>query len=229
LNGLSYMGVLWGLFRMQVPPFQRSAVPPGSAITNILAGLRHIARDARMRTLVILIGILTVFGAPFLVLLPIVARDVLGRGAGTYGWMMAAVGAGALAGALWIAGPARRLPRGRIVVWSSTGFGLLVTALGAARSLPVALPLLAVTGCAMIVNGAIVNTLLQLLAPEELRGRVISVYTLVAVGFAPLGAVEAGTIAEHFGAPTALVVGGLICVVGALITLLRTPELKQTR
>src|ERR1051326_6585970 len=98
LNGVSYLAVLWGLFRMDVPPFQRPAIPTGSALDNVTLGLRHIVRDTRMRALVVLIAILTIFGTPFLVLLPIVAKLVLGRGAGAYGWMMSAVGIGALLG-----------------------------------------------------------------------------------------------------------------------------------
>lgn len=229
INGISYLGVLWGLFRMDVPPVPRAKADSGSAVRNIMNGLRYIAADPRMRTLVLVSALLTVFGSPFLVLLPIVAKNVLGRGAAAYGWMMAAVGLGALCGALWVAGPGRRMGRGRIIIWTSTLFGVLVTSLAVARAMPVVLLLLALIGFAMISSGAIVNTLLQVLAPDELRGRVVSVYTLVAVGFAPIGAVQAGAIAERWGAPTALAIGGTICVVGALTALLRTPELREIK
>ncbi len=229
VNGLSYLAVLWGLSRMNVPPRPAAEPAKRSALENVMDGLRYITRDPRMNALVIASTILTIFGSPFLVLLPVFAKDVLGRGASAYGWMMAAVGAGALLGALWIAGPGRRRARGVVIGWTAVGFGVLITVLALARHLWLALPILAMIGFTMIVSGNIVNTLLQTLAPEYLRGRVVSVYTLVAVGFAPIGAMEAGWIAEHFGAPAALVVGGLISAVGALVILARTPELRTTK
>ena len=228
VNGISYAAVLWGLFAMDVPS-RRSPASSASAVRNILVGLRHIAADSRMRSLVLLTSVLSIFGTPFLVLLPIVAKHVLGRGAALYGGMMAAVGSGALLGALWIGGASRRVSRGRVLGWSATAYGLLVTLFSFARSIPLALGLLGLIGLVMIVTGAIANTLLQTLAPDDLRGRVVSVYTLVSVGFAPIGALQAGAVAERWGAPGALALGGLICVIGAVIALASTPELRQTR
>jgi MFS family permease len=229
INGVSYLAVLWGLFQMKLPAPPPSKAKPGSAVRNILDGLGYIGRDRRMRTLLVVSALLTIFGSPFLVLLPIVAKHVLGRGAAAYGWMMAAVGLGALCGAVWVGGPGRRMGRGRIINWTSTLFGLLVMSLAVARAMPLVLVLLALIGFVMISSGAIVNTLLQVLAPDELRGRVVSVYTLVAVGFAPIGAVQAGAIAERWGAPAALAIGGSVCVVGVLAALLRTPELRELK
>ena len=228
LNGLSYVAVLWGLFSMNLPPFRPHAAPPASAWANMLEGLRYAWSDKRTRGVVLLTTVLTIFGSQFLVLLPVIARDVLGRGAEAYGWMMAAVGLGALSGALWVASYARRLPRGPLLVRTSVTFGALVLLLALPRSIGLALLVLAAAGFAMIANGALANTLLQTLAPEQLRGRVVSVYTLVAVGMAPLGALEAGTVAEHFGAPAALLAGGTVCVVGALLVHWKTPELRAT-
>ena len=229
LNGLSYVAVLTGLFRMDLPPVVRRPPPAVSAARNIMDGLRYIGGDPRMRVLVIVASLLTVFGSPVLVLLPVMAKEVLGRGAIAYGWMMAAVGFGALLGALWIAGPGRRLGRGRIIGWTSVMAGGVAMLLAVARAMPLVLVLLAMLGFAMIASGAITNTLLQTLAPEELRGRVVSVYTLAAVGLAPIGAVAAGTLSEHFGVPAAMALGGAVCLVGSLLTVWRTPELREAR
>jgi len=228
LNGLSYIAVLWGLFKMDVPPPAPAAGPRGSALANMLEGLRYVWSEKRTRGVVSLTAVLTIFGAQYLVLLPVIARDVLGRGAEAYGWMMAAVGVGALSGALWVASYGRRIPRGRLMLGSSLTFGVLVLLLSLPRSIGLAMLILAAAGFVMIANGAMANTLLQTLSPERLRGRVVSVYTLVAVGMAPLGALEAGTVAEHFGAPAALALGGAVCVVGALLVHWNTPELRAT-
>lgn len=228
LNGVSYIAVLWGLFAMDAPPHPPAIGPRASAWSNIVEGLRYVWSEKRTRGVVLLTALLTIFGSQFLVLLPIIARDELGRGAAAYGWMMAAVGLGALGGALWVASYGRRIPRGRLMLRTSLTFGALVLLLAVPRSIGPVLLILAGAGFVMIANGAMANTLLQTLAPEHLRGRVVSVYTLVAVGMAPLGALEAGTVAEHFGAPVALAVGGTICVIGALMVRWKTPELRAT-
>jgi MFS family permease len=228
VNGISYLAVLWGLFRMDLPPVRRTPASR-SAVRNIMEGLSYIGRDRRMRALVTVSALITIFGAPFLVLLPVIAKHELGRGASAYGWMMAAVGLGALLGALWIAGPARRMSRGRIILYSASLFSILVVALSVTRNMALILVLLALTGFCMVVSGAISNTLMQTLAPDELRGRVVSVYTLAAVGLAPVGAVAAGAVSEKFGAPVALALGGVICLIGSLTVVLRTPELRDTR
>lgn len=228
INGMSYVAVLWGLFSMRVPPFRPSAVPPASAWSTMLEGLRYTWSEPRTRGVVIIAGTVTIFGAQFLVLLPVLARDVLGRGAEAYGWMMAAVGTGALAGALWVASYGRRFSRGRLMLFSSLSPGLLVVLLALTRQISLVLLILTALGVVLITNGAMTNTILQTLAPERLRGRVVSVYTLVAVGLAPVGALEAGWVASRFGVPAALVVGGTICVLGVVAVQLRTPEVRAT-
>jgi MFS family permease len=194
----------------------------------MLEGLRYTWNEPRTRGVVIIAGTVTIFGAQFLVLLPVLARDVLGRGAEAYGWMMAAVGVGALSGALWVASYGRRFSRGRLMLFSSLLPGVLVVLLALTRQISLSLLILTALGLVLIINGAMTNTILQTLAPERLRGRVVSVYTLVAVGLAPVGALEAGFVASRFGVPVALIVGGIICLLGVLAVQLRTPEVRAT-
>ncbi len=228
VNGVSYVAVLVGLFSMRVPA-EGSAEAGPSAWSRIRAGLRHIAADTRMRTLFFALAVVSVFGRPLLVLLPIVAKSVLGRGAAEYGWMMSSVGIGAVAGGLAVATFAGRIPKGRVVAWSASAFGLLLIMLSLVRTLPLALVLLAAWGCTMSLNGSIANTLLQTMSPDALRGRVMSVYTFVVMGLAPLGALQAGAIAETLGAPVAMAIGGTCCMLFAGLVLLRSPKLSQTR
>ena len=227
INGLSYIGVLVGLFMMDVP-----APPPDrprmSALGNMLEGLRYVWTERRTRGIVLLITTLSIFGSQFLVLLPVIARDDLGKGAQAYGWMLSAVGFGALAGALWVASASRKIPRGRLLLRTSLASGILVALLAVPHSIGPVLVILTAMGFVMISNGASANTLLQTLSPERLRGRVVSVYTLVAVGMAPLGALEGGAVAERFGARVALMLGGSVCVLGSLLVRWKTPELKTT-
>jgi sugar phosphate permease len=143
--------------------------------------------------------------------------------------MTAAVGLGAMAGALGLAVFGPSVHRGRAVGWMSAGFGLLVAAFGLAPTLGVALPLLALTGFFQITTTALTNTLLQVLAPDELRGRVVSFYTFAFVGMAPFGALAMGAAAERVGPRVALVVGGAACAVVSGLVLVRRRELRETR
>jgi len=211
LNGLSFLAVLTALFAIRVTPYRPTARPP-SAWAHIREGLRYVTGDRRVSAIVFNIAALSIFGFPFLVLMPVVARDVLGKGAVEFGWMSSAVGAGALAGALMLAAFARRLPKGRMLRWASGSFGVILFAFAASRSLALTLVVLVMTGFAMIVNTATTNTLLQTLTPDELRGRVMSVFTLAFVGMGPVGALQAGVLADRVGAPLTLMIGALICV-----------------
>jgi len=175
-----------------------------------------------------LTAMLSIFGFPFLVLLPVFARDVLDRGAAGYGALTAAVGTGAMLGALAIAlNSARITQKGRLMAVGGASFGLLILVFTLSRSFALSLALLALAGCAMIVNNALTNTMLQTLVPDHLRGRVMGFYSFVFVGLSPLGAFQAGAFAERFGAPFAVGAGGLICALAVGIAVWRVPELRN--
>ncbi|GIW51930.1 MAG: MFS transporter [Gemmatimonadales bacterium] len=211
INGLSFLAVLAALWSLDLPP-ARTASRAQSTWGHMLEGIRFVTGEPRIAALVINLMALSIFGFPFLVLMPVMARDVLGRGAEAFGWMSSAVGVGALAGALLLAASARKLPKGKLLRWASLSFGVVVGTFALSRSLPLSLVLLALTGFAMIVNTATTNTLLQTLAPDHLRGRVVSVYTFAFVGMGPIGAFQAGFLADHIGAPATLMLGGAVCL-----------------
>jgi len=228
-NGVSYLAVLAALVAMRVPPFRAAALPATSAWQNIRDGLRYVASDARVRLLLFNIAAMSVFGLPVLVLLPVLAKNVLGRGAQEYGWMMSAVGGGALVGALVVATFASTMHKGRAVAWSATAFGGLVIALSLAHSVGVALVILALLGAAMITATALTNTLLQTLSPDALRGRVVAAYTFSFVGMAPLGSLLAGSVAQRFGVAATLVAGGLVTAAAALVLLVGSQAMREAR
>ena len=228
LNGVSYLAVIWSLLAMRLP---LPVAPPGQA--SAWAGFREIVAfirgDRRVSTLVTLTALLSVFGFPFLSLMPVFARDVLHVGAGGYGVLMASVGVGAMLGALAIAAFSRRIPKGPMLLTGGTAFGLLVAAFTLSHWFAASVALLAVAGCAMIVNNALTNTLLQTLVPDQLRGRVMGFYSFVFVGLAPLGAFQAGVFAERFGAPLAVGAGAVICALAVMVAAWRVPELRGAR
>jgi len=225
LNGVSYLAVIGGLLAMRLP--SRPPPPPqGSAWAGFRESLAFVRGDPRVSVLVVLTGLFSVFGFPFLVLMPVVARDVLHAGAAGYGALTASVGLGALLGALGIAVLSGRIPKGRTLVLGGTSFGLALALFASSRSFTLSLVLLALAGCAMILNNALTNTLLQTLVPDQLRGRVMGFYSFVFVGLAPLGALQAGVLAEHYGAPVAVATGGIVTALAMGIAAWRVPELR---
>ena len=228
VNGVTYIPMIAALALIRLPEHRPSA-ERRSTWSIIREGFRYVVSDSRIRVLIVNIAMLSVFGLPVLVLLPVVIRDVLGLGAVEFGWTMSAVGIGALTGALVLAAFGHRLPRGRLLAYSSLAFSVLVILFAVSRSYVVTLSLLVLIGLSFVTTTALSNTLLQTIAPDELRGRVISFYAFAFVGFAPFGALLAGAIAERFGATPALVLGGLVSTVAVLLGVMRSPVLREMR
>ena len=212
VNGLSYLAVIVGLTRMRLPP---RTVPPvtASAWASFREVLAYLRGDRRAGTLVTLTAAISLFGFPFLALMPVFARDVLHVDATGYGLLMAAVGGGAVLGALGVALFGARIPKGKLQTIGGIAFGLAIAVFSSARAFGIALLLLGLAGCLMIVNNALTNTMLQTRVPDALRGRVMGFYSFMFVGMAPLGAFQAGWVAQHFGAPLAVGLGGVLTAV----------------
>jgi MFS family permease len=227
-NAVSYLAVIVGLLLIRLPrpePVERTA----STAENLREGLAFIRDHRLIATLVALVAAISIFGFPFVMLMPVFARDVLQVGAAGLGWLLAASGAGSLAGALVLAGLPRRFPRGPLLLVSSIGFTLFLAGFALSRSFALSLALLAAMGFTMILNNATTNALLQSLVPDALRGRVMSVYVFMFLGMAPLGALQAGTLARWIGSPLALLSGAAILLVLIAIAWLRTPALREIR
>ena len=227
LNGLSYIAVIVGLLMMTLPRPQRveSTVSVWAGFREVLVYLRN---DARLRVLMILTAILSIFGFPYLTMMPVFARDVLHRGAGGYGALTSSVGIGAVLGALGVALRSSRIrARGRLMLMGGTAFGILLILFAGSRSLALSMVLLGLAGCAMIVNNSITNTLLQMAAPDHLRGRIMGFYSFVFVGMAPFGAFLFGIVAEHTGVSTTIAAGGAIVAVAVTIAGLTVPTIRD--
>ena len=226
LNGVSYIAVIAGLLLMRLPP----RAPPArgaSAWTGFREVLAYLRGDRRLRVLMILTAVISVFGFPYIAMMPVFARDVLHRGATGYGALTSSIGIGAVIGALGIAlASARIRARGRLMLAGGTAFGILLMLFAASRSLALSMLLLALAGCAMIVNNSLANTLLQTTAPDHLRGRVMGFYSFVFVGMAPFGAFLFGLVAEHVGAPATLAAGGVIVALAVTIAGVAEPSIR---
>jgi MFS family permease len=228
LNGISYVAVVASLLAMRMPAWQRPQLA-GDGLARFREGARYILGDRRIRALVINTAMLSIFGFPYMVLMPVFARDALHVGARGLGLLMASSGVGAVVAALGVAVYGPRVPKGQVVRWGAAVFGLAVALFSLTRAFPLAMAILMVSGGAMIANNAVTNTLLQTLAPDHLRGRVMGAYTFVFTGMAPLGAYQAGLVAEHFGIRAEVAIGGLVCLLGSLLLWRLVPEVPRLR
>ena len=227
LNGLSYIAVIAGLLMMRLPSDPRPSKTT-SAWTGFREVLVYLRNDRRLRVLMILTAMLSVFGFPYIAMMPVFARDVLNRGATGYGALTSSIGIGAVVGALGIAlASARIRARGRLMLIGGTAFGILLILFSASRVLALSMVLLALAGCAMIVNNAITNTLIQTTAPDHLRGRVMGFYSFVFVGMAPFGAFLFGVVAEHVGVPVTIAAGGAIVILAVTMAGWLAPEIRN--
>ena len=216
LNGVSYTAVIAGLLLMSIV-VQRQARPPGSALSNIIDGFRYVRRTKSIRVLLLLLGLVSLTGMPYAVLMPVFADRILHGGPKALGLLMGAAGTGALIAALVLA--MRRSVQGldRWVAFAAAGFGASLILFSLSRSFWLSFSLLVPAGFCMMVGLTSSNTLIQTIVPDHLRGRVMAVYSMMFLGMAPFGALLAGALAGHLGAPGTVILGGTICIVGAII------------
>lgn len=216
LNGLSFIAVIAGLLMMRLPAFvapQHSA----SAWAHAAEGFAYVWHHRRMRMMLILFAIVGIFGWSYSVLMPAYATDVLKVGESRYGALLSANGLGALVGALTVASLGHHLSRRFLVLGGLAVFSATLLLLSVARSYSLALVLLAVGGWGMLLFFSTINTLLQLSASDNMRGRVMGIWALVFGGMMPIGGLTAGALASHWGVSAAVAVGGTVCGLAALV------------
>jgi len=163
---------------------------------------------------------------PYLVLMPVFAQTVLMSGAKGYGILMSCTGIGALAGALTLASLGNFRHRGRLILASSIIFVFFLDMFALSRNFALSSAVLTVIGFTMVMQAATTNSLLQTMSPDNLRGRVMAVFSTMFVGFAPIGSFQAGLIAQHFGAPIALIVGSAAMTLCIVLVLLLRPQVR---
>jgi MFS family permease len=168
-----------------------------------------------VRQLLLLVGVISAVGMPYTVLMPIFADKILHGGARGLGILMSATGVGALCGALFLAARSSLRGLGRWVAIASIGFGLSMLVFAFSPSFWFSAAVLIPTGGFMMLQMASSNTLLQAMVPDELRGRVMALYSMMLMGMAPMGSLFAGVAADQLGAPLTVGIGGAVCLIGS--------------
>ena len=226
IDGISYMAVIASLLMMRIH-VSTSRRKVTSAFTELKEGWSYVSGFLPIRTILLLFAVVSLMGMPFVVLMPIFAAKVLHGGPHTLGFLMGAVGVGALVSAISLA--ARKTVRGliRMIPIAAVVFGLGLIGFGLSRGFWLSMLMAFVAGMGMMQGMAASNTIIQTLVPEDKRGRVMSYYTMAFVGMAPFGSLLAGTMASAMGAPLAVILNGSAVVLGAAWFATRLPALRE--
>ena len=226
VDGISYIAVIFSLLMMRLytPEVERKAT---SMLTELQAGWTYVAEFLPIRTILMLFAVVSLMGMPFVVLMPIFAKVVLRGGPHTLGFLMAAMGLGALVSALSLA--ARRNVRGliRMIPIAAAVFGLGLVGFGLSRVFWLSMLMVFIAGMGMMQGMAASNTVIQTIVTDDKRGRVMSYYTMAFMGMAPFGSLLAGGMAHKFGAPWTVIMNGSVVLLGAAWFVTRLPLLRQ--
>ena len=224
-DAVSYLAVIASLLAMRLEKFS-----PPAANTRMLdelrTGFRYVTRFPPVRDSLLLLALVATMGMPYNVLMPAIAASVLHGGPHTLGYLMTAVGVGALGGAFYLASRRSVLGLGRVMVTATGTFGVGLIAFSFSRVLWLSLLLLPFVGAGMMVVMASTNTILQTIVEDDMRGRVMSFYTMAFLGTAPLGSLLAGFAADHIGPTRTVTLGGVACALAAVVFAARLPRLR---
>ncbi len=225
IDGISYLAVIASLLmmRVHVPPVVRRVT---SMLTELQAGWTYVSEFVPIRTILLLFAVISLMGMPFVVLMPIFAARVLHGGPHTLGFLMGAMGVGALVSALSLA--ARKSVRGliRMIPIAAAVFGLGLIGFGLSRTFWLSMIMVFIAGMGMMQGMAGSNTVIQTIVSEDKRGRVMSYYTMAFMGMAPFGSLLAGTMAHAIGAPWTVIINGAVVVLGGAWFMTQLPALR---
>ena len=226
IDGFSYIAVIASLLAMTVTP-RVIEHARASVLSELREGWEYVRGFRPIWSILLLLAIISLVGMPYTTLMPIFAGKILHGGAHTLGFMMGAVGVGALTGAVKLAARRSVLGRGRLIAMTSAGFGAGLVAFSFSHELWLSLLLLVLTGFCFMQQMASSNTILQTITEDSKRGRVMSFYSIAFQGVAPFGSLTAGAIASRIGAPHTLMIGGAICVCGAGWFAMQLPAIRK--
>lgn len=207
--GAVYLVVVVGLFLMRVPQWspRRYSTSPFEGLKE---GVTFIRETPQIFAILKLVGVFSLFGMPFMSLMPVIVRDVIRVGPSVYGLLLSFIGIGAVIGALCVSPLGKKFRVGRLYSAVYLAFPLTIFLFSVTRSRGMAIAIMLIIGFFMILNTAVPNSLLQALSPDELRGRVVSGYIFVYLGFMPIGSIIFGAVASILSADVAIAIGAAV-------------------
>ncbi len=214
INGVSFIAVIAALWMMRITSQLRYS-STGTAMDDLKAGVRYVVSDATVRVLLITAVVVTIFGMSYGTLFPAWAVDVLGGDATTNGFLQSARGIGSLIGALMIASLARATFKGKLVTLGTLALPVSLLAFSVVRQLLLSMLMLIGAGWSIMLIVNVANILVQWHVSDELRGRVMAIFTLASFGMVPAGALVVGAMAEMIGEPMTVAIGAVVVLVFA--------------
>jgi MFS family permease len=226
INAISYLFVIASLLMMRIAP-RETIRKKAHVLKEMKEGFSYVLGFAPIKHIIILLAIVSFMGTSYQVLMPVFAREVLHGGPHTFGFLMGASGLGALSGALYLASRKSVVGLCNIIPAAAALFGVSLIALSFSRFQALSMVLMVFVGLGMITQLASSNTILQTVVDDNKRGRVMSFYTMAFMGTAPFGSLLAGTLAKYFGSPAAIMLGGIVCILGALLFASRLNKIRR--
>jgi MFS family permease len=249
VNGITFAAIIVCLAMMRFPASRPLAGRPRLG-AHLWEAVRYVGSQRTILVLISLVAVSAFLSMPFMILLPVFASDVLSESAQplldtvcagsnatldcqspdavTYGLLMAATGLGAVVGALLVASRSSQARRGRWLTAASLSFPMLLLGMALSRSLPLTLALLVGIGLSFVTLNSLAYTLIQVIVPDQLRGRVMSFYSIAFLGMTRLGGMQAGVVGDTFGAPVAVGIGAALCMAYSAFVAWRYPSLRDT-
>jgi MFS family permease len=225
INAVSFLAVIIALFMMSSIPNRTQRKQ--TMLQNLREGFGYVRGNKVVAALLIQISLIGLLGRPYTQLMPAVQQDVLHVGASGLGILLAFSSIGALIGALAIASLSNFQRRGLLLFVSIAVFGVSLVAFALSRSFPLSLAILVIVGGMATMSMSTTNMIIQLRVPAEFRGRIMSMYTMIAMGSMPLGSMVLGTVADFIGVPQTLLIGGIGCIAALAIINLWVPTIRS--
>jgi len=226
LNALSYIPVIVSFFAMKIAA-KKKRLLNRHILQELKEGFVYAFNSTPIKYILLILGLVSLMGVPYQVLMPVFAKDIFHGGPLTLGFLVAMSGIGALIGALYLAWRKSVLGLAKIIAFSCGLFGLGIIAFSMSSVLWISLLLVLLCGFGMMVQMASSNTILQTIVEEDKRGRIMSFYTMSFMGMAPFGSLLAGSLAAKIGAPHTLFLGGLCCIIAAIMFARKLPLIRE--
>lgn len=226
LNGVSYLAVILALLAMQINP-QSRAIRDYKIWQEMKEGFVYVVNFLPIRSILLLMSLSSLVAMPYTLIMPVFAKDILHGDSSTLGFLLGSAGCGALAGALFLAARKSVVGLGRLITFCTGLFGCSLIVFSLSRHFWISLLSLLFAGFGMMVQMAGSNTILQTIAEEDKRGRLMSFYALAFVGLAPFGSLLAGGLSARIGAPATLAIGGSICLLGTIAFARALPRIRE--
>jgi len=226
LNAISFLAIIIALVAMRIQKRTGDTIDI-PLLRGLREGFSYAFDFMPIRYILILLGLVSLAGMPFLVLMPVFAQDVLHGGPQTLGFLLGASGIGALIGALVLASRVSVVGTNKLLSIGTLVFGASLVGFSFSTSVILSFILMVFAGFHMILVMVSSNIMLQTIAEEDKRGRIISLYVLALMGTAPFGSLLAGIAANHIGAPNTLLAGGIVCMLASLFFYLKLPAIRE--